>query len=159
MEDIDMDNQQNFNSIDPNTGFVQNQQPDMNQTQMPGTNFQGGSSGIQERSIPMCIILSLVTCGIYGLIWFYNLTEDSNKVGDSKTASGGLAILYTLLSCGIYGIYWFYKLGAKIGEAQKKYGTGTGNDSAVLYLILSLVGLGIVPYILAQSELNKIAHK
>ena len=154
-----MNDQNNFNSFDPNSGVNVNPQPEMNQTQMPGTSYQASSSGIQERSIPMCIILSIVTCGIYGLIWFYNLTEDSNKVGDSKTASGGLAILYTILTCGIYGIYWFYKLGAKIGEAQKKYGTGSGNDSAVLYLILSLVGLGIVPYILAQSELNKIAHK
>ena len=64
-----------------------------------------------------------------------------------KTAIGGMAILLSFVTFGIYGIYWNYKLGKKL--------TGSGT----LYLILSLIGLGIVNYILGQSEINKYIEK
>ncbi len=37
---------------------------------------------IQRRSIAMCIVLSLVTCGIYGIYWFICLTNDCNAVSN-----------------------------------------------------------------------------
>ena len=33
---------------------------------------------MKNRSIPLCIILSIVTCGIYMLYWFVVLTDDLN---------------------------------------------------------------------------------
>ncbi|MBQ2281595.1 MAG: DUF4234 domain-containing protein [Kiritimatiellae bacterium] len=62
-----------------------------------------------------------------------------------------MALLFTIITSGIYGIYWFYKLGQKIDTA-----VGDGGNRSVLYLILGLLGLGIVSYALAQSELNKL---
>ena len=35
---------------------------------------------IRRRSIGLCILLSIVTCGIYGLYWFICLTDESNAV-------------------------------------------------------------------------------
>ena len=98
-----------------------------------------------------CIILSIVTCGIYGIYWFITLTDDTNEVSGTPTASGGMALLFTIITSGIYGIYWFYKLGQKIDTA-----VGDSGNRSVLYLILGLFGLGIVSYALAQSELNKL---
>ena len=51
---------------------------------------------IQRRSIAMCIILSLVTCGIYGIYWFVVLTDDANTLlpdnkGLNNTSGGILA--------------------------------------------------------------------
>lgn len=37
---------------------------------------------IQQRSIPMCIILSLITCGIYGIYWEYCIVQDSNTASN-----------------------------------------------------------------------------
>ena len=31
---------------------------------------------IKQRNIGICILLSIVTCGIYGLYWFVVLTDD-----------------------------------------------------------------------------------
>lgn len=40
---------------------------------------------IQQRNIAMCIILSIVTCGIYGLYWYACLTNDTNTAaGQAK---------------------------------------------------------------------------
>lgn len=64
-----------------------------------------GAGTIVNRDIAMCVILSIVTCGIYGLYWFICLTDDSNKVSDmEKTATGGMSLLYTIITCGIYSI-------------------------------------------------------
>lgn len=106
-----------------------------------------------NRSIPLCIIFSLLTCGIYGLYWFVKLTDELNSNASTKTAGGGTALVFTILTCGIYGIYWYYKQGQKVDEISGNRGGNTG----ILYLILGFIGLGIVPYCLMQSELNRIA--
>ena len=60
---------------------------------------------IQRRSIAMCIILSLVTCGIYGLYWAYKQGE---KIDEAKTARGIMSsnsgIIYLLLTIFGFGI-------------------------------------------------------
>ena len=113
--------------------------------------------GVKKREIATAIILSLVTCGIYGLYWFVCLTDESNQLSGSDSASGGMAILYTILTCGIYSFYWNYIMGQKMAEAGKKYGKNI-EDRSVLYLVLSLFGFGIVNYCLIQNDINSIAE-
>ena len=65
---------------------------------------------IERRNIAVCIVLTLVTCGIYGIYWIVCLTNDVNTVsGDVNGTSGGMVVLLTIVTCGIYGIYWAYK--------------------------------------------------
>lgn len=115
-----------------------------------------GLPSIEKKSIVTMILLSIITCGIYGIIWFVNMTDESNRASGSDAASGGTAILYTILTCGIYSFYWNYKMGQKMAEAGKRYGIDI-EDRAVLYLVLSLLGLGIVNTCLIQSDLNRLA--
>ena len=35
---------------------------------------------IERRNIAVCIVLTLVTCGIYGIYWIVCLTNDVNTV-------------------------------------------------------------------------------
>lgn len=111
---------------------------------------------MQKRSIPVSIILSIITCGIYGIYWFVCLTNEvntlSNREGDT---SGGVAFLLTLITCGIYGIYWAYKMGEKLEQARTNRGMQPGNSS-IVYLLLQLFGLGIIGYALMQSEINTL---
>ena len=109
---------------------------------------------MKRRELVTAIILSLVTCGIYSIIWFIGLTDDAKTAAeDTSFPSGGLAFVLTLVTCGIYGIYWAYKIGELIKNAQIKRGM-TPKDNAVLYLILEIFGLNIVVMALAQNDLN-----
>lgn len=111
-----------------------------------------------ERNIAMCIILSLVTCGIYGLYWFVCLTDDANAVaasGDDVTASGGMALLLVIVTCGIYMYYWAYKMGEKLDNAKQQRGIES-NSGSILYLVLCIFGLAIVAYALMQNDLNQM---
>jgi amino acid transporter len=110
---------------------------------------------VEERNIAMCIILSLVTCGIYGLYWFVCLTEDTNAAANEEGTSGVMALVFTLITCGIYGLYWAYKCGEKLDKAKTDRGMSASNGG-VLYLILYIFG-GIIAYALIQNELNKLA--
>ena len=117
--------------------------------------FPGGH--IEQRNIALCIILSIITCGIYGLYWIYKLTEDVNTLkGDPNATSGGIVILLGIITCGIYMWYWLYKQGDNLDQIKASRGLPAGN-SGILYLILAIVGLGIISYALMQNGLNQLA--
>ena len=112
---------------------------------------------IQQRNIAVCIILSIVTCGIYGIYWFIVLSNDTNTVSNAENAtSGGVAFVLSLITCNIYGLYWAYKQGEKKEKEKTDRGIPSSN-SGVIYLILCFVGLGIVAEALMQNELNSLA--
>lgn len=55
-----------------------------------------------ERSLPVSILLTIITCGIYGIYWFIVLTDEVNQHSGEDDTSGGIAFLLTLVTCGIY---------------------------------------------------------
>lgn len=132
-----------------NAGF---QPPPMN------AGFAGTSIGLfPERNLAIAIVLTLITCGLYALYWMYTLTEDSNKIsGEPNPTSGGMVILLGIVTCGIYSLYWIYKRGEIVDRYNLQRGLPDGNN-AIIYLLLSVFGFGIVSYALLQNELNKIA--
>ena len=102
--------QPNFQGSAPNGGMTP--PPVFN-----GNPFPGGH--IEQRNIALCIILSIITCGIYGLYWIYKLTEDVNTLkGDPNATSGGVVILLGIITCGIYMWYWLYKQGDNLDQIK-----------------------------------------
>ena len=113
---------------------------------------------MRERGVAVSIILTIVTCGIYGIYWFICLTNEVEAASEDRTmASGGAAFLLTIVTCGIYGIYWAYKMGKLLMIAKEKNGL-RADDNSVVFLILNLIGFGIITYALIQSGLNEITY-
>lgn len=106
---------------------------------------------IEKRNIVTCVILSIVTCGIYGIVWAVKMLKEAVQMKD-ETDDGLAEILLGIFLCPV-GFYM----------AEKKFSDGCmakgipHEDRSVLYIILGFVGLGIVDYILMQSDLNKVA--
>jgi hypothetical protein len=114
-------------------------------------------TNFEKRSIALSIILSFITCGLYGLYWYYKLTNDAHQaVGRQTTASGGMAILFSIITCGIYTLYWAYKIGDSIAEAREARGMRSDHNAPIIYLLLSLFGLAVIVWALMQSSLNDI---
>ena len=95
----------------------------------------------EERNIAVAIILTIVTCGIYGIIWIMQINDDVKEL--------------TIITCGIYGIYWAYQV-AKLLEKAGQNKNIQISDNSILYIILCLLGLSIVNYALMQNDLNLI---
>ncbi len=111
---------------------------------------------IQRRSIATCIILSIVTCGIYGLYWLACLANDTNTVSGKPGTTGGTVVLLSIVTCSIYQFYWLYTAGQKIDEVKMSKGLPSGN-CGLIYLLLSIFGFSIIAYALMQNELNNLA--
>ena len=109
---------------------------------------------IQKRNIAVCIILSIVTCGIYEFYWLYKMAEDVNSIRqDPNATSPGMVLLLSIVTCGIYLFFWFYKSGEAIDNALMMQGRQPGSK-AILYLLLSIFGLSIVSMGLLQNDIN-----
>ena len=106
-----------------------------------------------RRSVPMCVILSIITCGIYQLYWFVCVTNEADAVTGEPGPGGGMSLLFTILTCGIYGVYWGWKMGDKLDASRARHGVVPGSF-AILFLLLNLFGLQIVTLAIIQSELN-----
>lgn len=109
-----------------------------------------------KRNVGVAILLTILTCGIYGIYWEICLVNDINKVtGNENATSGGMVFLFSLLTCNIYWLYWLYKAGQMIDDTRVALGKASGNK-AILNIVLSLFGLGIVAIAIMQSDVNEL---
>ena len=112
---------------------------------------------IQQRNIVAYVLLTIVTCGLFGIYWFITLTDDANKIsGHPEKMNGVVSLLLAIVTCGIWYLVWAYNLGKAIDEAKTNRGLPASGAGGI-YLILTLVGCGFIAEIMAQSELNKLA--
>ena len=113
---------------------------------------------VQKKNIVTCVILSIVTLGIYALYWVAKLTDDAKTLAkdDNSLPSGGVVVLLTIVTCGIYSYYWAYKMGQILYKAGKENNLEDAKDNSVMYLIIEIVFALINP-ILMQNEINKMA--
>ena len=129
-----------------------------NPYQPNGPQYGNYRAPVKNRNIALCVVLSIITCGIYGIYWLVCLVDDLNVAsGRTGDTSGGMVFLLSLITCGIYGIYWMYIAGEKVAYIKQRNTGEVDSSSSVLYLILGIIGFGIVAYALIQSELNKVA--
>lgn len=120
---------------------------------------------LQPREIALCIIFTIITCGIYGWYWIYKMNEEINEIsGHPEDTSGGLVILFSIITCGIYNIYWCYKMGQKLSEYYESSSVHGDKDLGILFLILMLASFfscsvcGFVCYGIMQDNINKIVR-
>ena len=107
---------------------------------------------IKERNVVTAIILSIVTCGIYGIYWAICLAREAVSVKDPS--DNGLAEILLMLFLPFLGFFLAEK---KLAEGCAAKGIAH-QDNSIIYLILGLVGLGIVNFIMMQLDLNKLAN-
>ncbi len=108
---------------------------------------------VENRSIALYIVLTVITCGIFGIYWMVVLNDDTNRITNNPDdMSGGIVVLLTIVTCGIFGWYWNYKQGEKLDKYEGQ------SSNSILYLVLSIFGLSIISYALMQDRLNKYSN-
>ena len=122
--------------------------------------YGGGMMLRTDRSLIMYILLSIITCGIYGYYFVYTIARDMNIAceGDGEN-TGGLAsfILLSFVTCGLYSLWWEYQLANRVQANGSRYGLviqENGINILLWYLVGSLYcGLGpfVAMYILIKN--------
>jgi len=101
-----------------------------------------------DRSVVTIILLSLVTCGIYGFYYYYTLANDMNIIGNGdgeETPGIAQLILLSIVTCGIYSLYWLYKLADRMYNNAPRYGVNIqekGSD-ILLWMVIGTLVCGI----------------
>lgn len=110
----------------------------------------------QKRSPVAILLLSIVTCGIYGWYVIYQISREVRDFRGDASVDPGLELLLCIITCGIYTIYWQYKYSKYIYEMELRVGVVGASDISFLLVILSIVRLGLVSLMLQQTELNRV---
>jgi hypothetical protein len=106
------------------------------------------------RGIALGIVLTLLTCGIYGLYWQYKQMATLNAWLGRDDFSFAMWFFLGILTCGIFQIYYEYKMAKGINEIQELEGMRVNSELALISLLLALFGLGIVSLAIQQSDIN-----
>lgn len=108
----------------------------------------------KKRSIPKCLLLTIVTCGIYAFYWAYRLGGEAATVGNDENMDS-IAFVCALFPIGGFPL------------AERSFNKGCENmgfphtNKTILYIIFGILGFGIiglslVSAALIQSDLNKL---
>lgn len=117
-----------------------------------------------DRNLFMYILLTYITCGIYGYYFTYKLAQDTNTMcfEDGETTPGlGMYILLSIITCGIYSYYWLYKIQNRLQAAGYRYGIPVAENGTTV-ILWSTVGCflcGLGPFIamnIVMTSANKI---
>ena len=90
-----------------------------------------------------CLILSVVTCGIYGIIWWCGMTKQHNEmaesIGEKKIMGYIPAMLLGCLTCGIYTIIWEIKFWSQVAALNDAKKAGITPTNKFLMLLMSFI--------------------
>lgn len=112
---------------------------------------------ISKRDLVLNIILTIVTCGLWGIVWEVQIADDIKLLtGEESLVSGIVLVLLSLVTCGIYFIFWVYNAGNKLELVKVGYGLPT-ESKGLVYVVLSIFGFSIVALALMQNDLNTVA--
>lgn len=98
------------------------------------------------------VLLLLLTCGIWHLIWIYRTTGYLNCTPAEPYRNPGTKLLLCMV-VPFYSIYWVYQSAQRIDKLAKT--VAVTSDLAVVCLILAFF-VPLIPPILMQDKINKI---
>lgn len=92
-----------------------------------------------NRGMLKTILLSLITCGIYALVFYSSLGEDINQIAsrrDGKKTMHYCLLLFIIapLTCGIALFVWFHNISGRIGEEARMRGIDTSFGASTFWL-------------------------
>lgn len=104
---------------------------------------------IRNRNIITCLLLSVITCGIYCFYWAFTAGREAVSVRDDEDKG-----LLEGLLCAVVPFIGFFLTEKKFAEGCANRGIEHENRS-VFYLILGFF-MPIVDLCILQNDLNKL---
>lgn len=118
----------------------------------PGGSAMPGAPLGKVRSTGTCILLAIVTLGIYSIVWFYK-THSEMKAHSGNGIGGGLALVLTLF----VGIVMPFLTSSEVGNLHQRAGRAAPVSGAtgLWYFPGSMILIGpIVWFVKTNGALN-----
>jgi magnesium-transporting ATPase (P-type) len=136
----------------------QGQQPYQPAQPVPGALARSGEPISRQeavRSIVSAILLTIVTCGIYGMYWQYMQFKTINAWLGREELNFVMYLVLFFLTCGLFGIYYEYKFATAMVEIQRQRGMPVKEDLPMMAVLLAIFQLAPVTWCIEQQEINR----
>lgn len=117
----------------------------------PMKKLTGEKIGFARRNVGSCVILTILTCGIFGIVWLTKLCKDLNRLHGDENPVGAEVLMFLFVP--FYSIYWGYTKGKQMYEDSKKRG-GNLTDRKYVYLVMNLMFMQLFTLGFIQTQLN-----
>jgi len=111
-----------------------------------------------ERDVVKYILLSIVTCGLWGMVWVYQVGTDIATLRGDDKPSVVLDLVLTFVSCGLWGFVCAYRWPEYLNEELGRRGRSVDSNLPAMSLLMAFFGLHVVGLVLMQESLNKLAR-
>lgn len=109
-----------------------------------------------QASIPLYLVLTILTCGLFNLYWNYRQIWACNDLLGRKEFNFWLWVLLSLITCGIYHVFYQYKMGAAIVDIQRMHHRDLFDKLPLISVFATILGFSIVVDCIHQHEINKL---
>ena len=112
------------------------------------------TTAVKKRSFIAYIFLSMITFGIYSIVFWTKLSKEVNTLceGDGKkTMKYIYCYLLNIVTFGIFGFVWKYKLAERMRANAARYNLSFSESGALVVVLALLTG----PFLLAKFVLVK----
>lgn len=117
----------------------------------PMKKLTGEKIGFARRNVGSCVILTILTCGIFGIVWLTKICKDLNRLHGDENPVGSEVLMFLFIP--FYSVYWGYAKGKQMYEDSKKRG-GNLTDRKYIYLAMNLMFMQLFTLGFIQTQLN-----
>ena len=118
-----------------------------------------------NRGLIKYILLTFITCGIYGLWYISQWAKDINTIcaADGRHTRGLIGLLlFSLITCGIYPIIYYYNFCERLKSncVQNGVHSSVSGGKYILFCLLSSITAGITGLIIIHDMMattNRLA--
>lgn len=110
---------------------------------------------LQNKNVVTVVILSIVTCGIYSLVWCWQTMHALDEEGKSSIVPPIAQFLLFLFTAYIGWILFALCADANLNAIRTNRGLAV-KDNKILYIILAIV-LPIALIAFIQNDINELA--
>jgi hypothetical protein len=111
---------------------------------------------LTPRSSATVIVLTLVTCGIYGYIWLYKSSDELRAATGDQSINPTTDLLLSLVTCGIWYVYAMYRNTKKYYDVFRAMNVPRDDKSTLVLICALFIGI-LAPYF-AQEEHNALCR-
>jgi hypothetical protein len=112
-----------------------------------------------ERGMVLNVLLTFFTCGLWALVWAYQIGQDINEHARTQKVNPGMDVLLAIVTCGLWGFYILWRYPDALAEIERDEGTQP-NDLALVCLLLGIANMFTgVTLLVALAILQDALHK
>ncbi|MSQ84221.1 MAG: DUF4234 domain-containing protein [Myxococcales bacterium] len=114
---------------------------------------------MERRDLVKMVILTFLTCGIWGIVWFYQIGNDIAALRGDGTPKAGTDVLLGFVTCGIWFVVLSYQWPKLLNDLAAQRGRRVDDNLPVLALVCCVFGFQIVGLALMQQILNDLPNE